>query len=149
MNAYHEVFFINTLGPMNYYPLIGGNSIESITEEEKWVLDHEKLDVYQIAIEVVILADEIVEKLPKGRAYLGDQLRRAAFSIPLNIAEGAGEYATEEKARFYRMAKRSATECAGILDVCQRLQLIDEQHQTRGRKLIIRIVSMLIKMIRR
>jgi four helix bundle protein len=65
-----------------------------------------------------------------------------------NIAEGAGEYAVEEKARFYRMAKRSTTECAGILDVCHRLQLIDEQYQ-KGRELIIRIVSMLIKMIRR
>jgi four helix bundle protein len=107
------------------------------------------LDVYQIAIEFVVLADGIVEHLPRGRAYLSDQLHRAALSIPLNIAEGAGEYAVEEKARFYRMAKRSATECAGILDVCQRLQLIDEQHQTRGHELIIRIVSMLIKMIRR
>ncbi len=47
------------------------------------------------------------------------------------------------------MAKRSATECAGILDVCQRLQLIDEQHQTKGRELLIRVVSMLIKMARR
>jgi four helix bundle protein len=107
------------------------------------------LDVYQIAIEFVVLADGIVEHLPRGRAYLSDQLHRAALSIPLNIAEGAGEYAVEEKARFYRMAKRSATECAGILDVCHRLQLIDEQYQTKGRELIIRIVSMLIKMIRR
>ena len=105
--------------------------------------------MYQIAIEFVVLADVIVENLPRGRAYLSDQLRRAALSIPLNIAEGAGEYAVEEKVRFYRMAKRSATECAGILDVCQRLQLVDEQHQTKGRELLIRIVSMLIKMARR
>jgi four helix bundle protein len=105
--------------------------------------------MYQIAIEFVVLADNIVEHLPRGRAYLSDQLHRAALSIPLNIAEGAGEYALEEKARFYRMAKRSATECSGILDVCQRLQLIDEQYQKRGRELIVRIVSMLIKMIRR
>ena len=100
--------------------------------------------MYQIAIEFVVSADVIVENLPRGRAYLSDQLRRAALSIPLNIAEGAGEYAVEEKVRFYRMAKRSATECAGILDVCQRLQLVDEQHQTKGRELLIRIVSMLI-----
>src|SRR5262249_46129016 len=128
---------------------IGGTTIETITEERKWILDHEKLDVYQIAIEFVVLADGIVEHLPRGRAYLSDQLHRAAISIPLNIAEGAGEYTMEEKARFYRMAKRSATECAGILEVCQRLHLIDVQHQTNGRELLIRIVSMLIKMIRR
>lgn len=90
-----------------------------------------------------------MEHLPRGRAYLNDQLNRAALSIPLNIAEGAGEYAVEEKARFYRMAKRSATECAGILDVCQKLQLVDAKYYASGRELIIRIVSMLIKMVRR
>ena len=63
-----------------------------------------------------------------------------------NIAEGAGEYAVDEKARFYRMAKRSATECAGILDVCQRLQLVEENRYIKGRELLIGIVSMLIKM---
>ncbi len=84
--------------------------------------------------------------LPRGRAYLSDQLQRAALSIPLNIAEGAGEYAVDEKARFYRMAKRSATECAGVLDVCQRLRLIEESRYMKGKKLLIGIVSMLIKM---
>lgn len=110
------------------------------------LLDHEKLNVYQIAIEFVLLADEIIEHLPRGRAYLSDQLQRAALSIPLNIAEGAGEYAIDEKIRFYRMAKRSATECAGILDVCHRLELIEETRYVKGRELLIRIVSMLIKM---
>jgi four helix bundle protein len=66
--------------------------------------------------------------------------------ISLNIAEGAGEYAVDEKARFYRMAKRSATECAGVLDVCQRLRLIEENRYMKGRELLISIVSMLIKM---
>ena len=109
-------------------------------------LDHEKLTVYQAAIEFVILADEIIEHLPRGRAYLSDQLQRAALSIPLNIAEGAGEYAVDEKARFYRMAKRSATECAGVLDVCQRLSLVEEKRYMKGRELLIGVVSMLIKM---
>ncbi len=81
----------------------------------------------------------------EDRAYLSDQLQRAGLSIPLNIAEGAGEYSIDEKARFYRMAKRSATECAGILDVCQRLQLVNEERYTKGRELQISIVSMLVK----
>ena len=114
--------------------------------EKQVLLDHEKLTVYQTAIEFVILADEIIEHLPRGRAYLSDQLQRAALSIPLNIAEGAGEYAVDEKARFYRMAKRSATECAGVLDVCQRLELVEEKRYLKGRELLIGIVSMLIKM---
>lgn len=71
--------------------------------------DHDKLDAYQAALDLVILSDEIVEFLPRGRAYLADQLQRAATSVLLNIAEGAGEYSGSEKSRFYRMAKRSAT----------------------------------------
>ncbi len=121
-------------------------TVEVKIPEKRVLLDHERLTVYQVAIEFVILADEVIEHLPRGRAYLSDQLQRAALSIPLNIAEGAGEYAVDEKARFYRMAKRSATECAGILDVCQRLQLVEENRYIKGRELLIGIVSMLIKM---
>jgi four helix bundle protein len=108
--------------------------------------DHEKLDVYKVAIEFVILADEIIKHFPKGRAYLADQLQRAASSIPLNIAEGAGEYSPNEKCRFYRMAKRSATECAGILDVCRQLAFTEDAGYAKSRILLLRIVAMLIKM---
>jgi four helix bundle protein len=111
--------------------------------------DHEKLTVYQVAIEFVILADEVIEQLPRGRAYLSDQLQRAALSISLNIAEGSGEYAVDEKARFYRIAKRSATECAGVLEVCHRLRLVEEKRYIKGRELLIGIVSMLIKMVQK
>ena len=72
--------------------------------------DHERMDVYQLAIEFVVVADAVSADLPRGRAYLADQLRRACTSIVLNIAEGAGEFSTDEKARFYRMARRSATD---------------------------------------
>ena len=123
--------------------------METLIKEKSTVLDHEKLDVYHIAIEFVILSDAIIEHMPRGRGYLSDQLQRAALSISLNIAEGAGEYAIDEKVRFYRMAKRSATECAGVLDVCQKLQLLDEQRYVRGRELIVRIVSILTKMAQR
>ncbi len=108
--------------------------------------DHEKLAVYQAAIEFIVLINTIIESLPRGRAYLADQLQRAGASIPLNIAEGAGEYSSSEKIRFYRMAKRSATECAGILDICQRLKIITESYYSKGRELLIRIVAMLTKM---
>lgn len=103
------------------------------------------LCIYQAAIEFVVLIDKIVEHFPRGRAYLADQLLRAGTSISLNIAEGAGEYSSNEKSRFYRMAKRSATECAGIFDICKRLEMIEERH-VKGRELLIRIVAMLTKM---
>ena len=46
------------------------------------------------------------------------------------------------------MAKRSATECASILDIGKRLQLFDEGQFVKGRELLVRIVAMLIKMAR-
>jgi four helix bundle protein len=118
-----------------------------VTEKAKaGYFDHEKWDVYQAALEFVILISDIVEQLPRGKAFLVDQLQRAGTSVPLNIAEGAGEDAINEKARFYRMARRSATECASILDVCHRLRLIDGDRYAEGRTLLLRIVAMLTKM---
>ena len=108
--------------------------------------DHEKLDAYRAAIEFVGVADRILEQMPPGRGYLKDQLGRAALSIVNNTAEGAGEFKPYDKARFYRMACRSATECAGILDVCRQLQLADETLRQQGRELLLRIVSMLTRL---
>jgi four helix bundle protein len=110
--------------------------------------DHERLEVYKRAIEFVVLANDVVEQLPRGRGYLADQLQRAATSIPLNVAEGAGEFVPKEKARFYRMARRSATESAAILDVCHRLRLLDDARNKAGRLLLLEVVAMLVRMIR-
>ena len=110
--------------------------------------DHERLDVYRTAIEFVVIANEIAEQLPRGRGYLADQLQRAATSIPLNIGEGAGEFSSGDKARFYRMGRRSATECAAILDVCRRLRLVPDGTFTAARELLIRTVSMLVRIVR-
>jgi four helix bundle protein len=111
--------------------------------------DHERLDVYRRALELVVVAHEVAANLPKGRGYLTDQLRRAATSIPLNIAEGAGEFAPQDKARFYRIARRSATETAAILDVCRNLELLAEDQHRGARELLIRIVSMLTRLAQR
>ena len=62
------------------------------------------------------------------------------------ITEGSGEFSTNEKSRFYRMAKRSATETAAILDVSKRLNIVHKEHYKLGRDLLIRIVMMLTKM---
>jgi four helix bundle protein len=119
------------------------------TEQSKMgYFDHERWDVYRASLEMIIVIKDIVEALPRGNAYLADQLQRAGTSVPLNIAEGAGEYSTSEKVRFYRMAKRSATECSSILDVCKQLQLISEDLYTQGRSLLLRIVAMLTRMSR-
>jgi len=122
---------------------------EDLVKAKKGYFDHEKWDVYHAALDLVILINEVIEQFPRGKGYLADQLQRAGTSVPLNIAEGSGEDAVSEKARFYRMAKRSATECASIFDVCKKLELLEEERYVRARELLLRIVSMLTKMGRK
>ena len=121
------------------------------TEPGMAYLDHENLDVYHVAIEFLPAANRIADAFPRGYSWLADQLRRAATSICLNIAEGAGEFSGKEKARFYRMAKRSATESAAILDAWRALGSPIEQGDelSSARDYIVRIVSMLVRMVQR
>jgi hypothetical protein len=59
--------------------------------DTRGMLSFQRLEVYQRSIEFFSLALEIIAELPsKGHADVADQLRRAAQSQPLNIAEGAG-----------------------------------------------------------
>jgi four helix bundle protein len=110
--------------------------------------DHERLDVYRVAMELAVLVDEIIEQFPRGRGYLADQLHRAGASVLLNIAEGAGEYSENEKMRFYRIARRSGTETAAILELGKNLKMIEEAKYRKSRELLIRIISMLTRMTR-
>ncbi len=110
-------------------------------------LDHEKLDVYHIALQFLVLASEIAGSLPRGTGRLADELYRAAVSQVLNIAEGAGEFSRGEKRRFYRIARRSTTEAAAVLDACRCLKLVDHSKLDAGRVLLVRIIEMLTKMV--
>ena len=47
-------------------------------------LDHEGLDVYQQALEFLVVANGIIEALPRGRSHLADQFTRASLSVALN-----------------------------------------------------------------
>ena len=110
-------------------------------------LDYEKLEVYRVSMALVVMIEELISRLPIGRAYLVDQIRRSSASVVLNIAEGAGEHAIAEKARFYRMAKRSATECASSVEICLHLRLVEESQYAKVREYVIRIAAMLTKLI--
>jgi four helix bundle protein len=110
--------------------------------------DHEKLDVYKLAVEFVARANELVASLPRGRGYLGDQLQRAALSIVLNIAEGAGKFSSADKAAFYLRARGSVTECAAVFDVCLVLKLVSEAAAEDNKALLARIGQMLTKLVK-
>ena len=110
--------------------------------------DHEKMDVYQLSVDFISIANELVESIPKGRAYLGNQLQRAALSIVLNIAEGAGKFSPKDKASFYTTARGSTAECAAVLDVCRQLQIIEEDLLKENKEILNRIAQMLTKLIK-
>jgi four helix bundle protein len=114
--------------------------------DDSAVFDHDRLDVYQRAVQLLDLVDQIVDQMPSGRAHLKDQLDRAATSVVLNIAEGAGEFSPRDKRRFYRMARRSATESAAILAVVTRRKQAPEELLRDALELLHRIVSMLVRM---
>ena len=110
------------------------------------VQDHERLDVYHLSLDFLVFANEVIEALPRGRSHLADQLTRASTSIVLNLAEGAGKHSKPDKRRYYLTARGSATECSALLDVCFRLKLLDETGCRQGKDMLVRIVSMLIKL---
>lgn len=112
------------------------------------MLSFQRLDVYQRSIEFLSLVARFVEDVPRGHGWLLDQLRRAAGSIPLNIAEAAGRTGPADAARAYAIARGSAMECAAALDVCRVLAIVDEEHHRVAIDLLARIVAMLTKLCR-
>ena len=111
-----------------------------------WIPDHEHLDVYRVALQFVEDVHNLARRLPAGNSHLTDQLSRAATSVALNIAEGAGEYSRAEKKRFYRMAKRSASECTAVLDVLQIVHNLAPDEIAGRKRLAVRIIAMLVKL---
>jgi four helix bundle protein len=110
------------------------------------LLDHERLDVYHLALDFLVFANGLIESLPRGRSHLADQFTRASTSVVLNIAEGAGKLSKPDKRRYYLTARGSATESAALLDACLRLKLVEEATHTTGKEMVVRLVSMLIRL---
>ena len=104
------------------------------------------IDVYHLALDFLVFAHEVIERLPRGRGHLADQFTRASTSIGLNIAEGAGKLSKPDKRRYYLSARGSATESAALLDVCLRLKLLEDATHRAGKEMIVRAVSMLIRL---
>jgi len=109
-----------------------------------------KLDVYRCAVTFLGVASTLAERMPRGHSALADQLRRAALSVPLNIAEGSGKGTMEDREarRYYAIARGSALECAAIVDALQALRLVLGDEADRAQELLERVVSMLTKMAR-
>ena len=78
------------------------------------IFDHEKLDVYRLALEYVVESFVMAKRLSGLHRHAPDHWLRAAQSIPLNIGEGNGKRSLKDRARFFDIAHGSAPECAAI-----------------------------------
>ena len=102
----------------------------------------QRLDVYRCAITFLGVSAQLSSRTPRGYGGLADPLRRAALSVPLNVAEGSGK-SPREAARYYSIARGSALECAAVLDAFEALGVAEPANLLDARTLLERIVSML------
>ena len=112
-------------------------------------LTHQRLLVYQKALDVLVGVLHIIKAAKPGWSDLTNQLKRAATSVVLNIAEGSAEYSPAEKARLYRIALRSAAECHAACDVMVKVQIIPAEMIANVQSPLEEIVSMLIAMCKK
>ena len=84
--------------------------------------DYHQLDIWNRAMDYAVAVYQFVAGLPAEEKYnLASQLRRAATSAPLNIAEGCGAASNREFCRFLGFAYRSLKEAVTAVELCQRL----------------------------
>ena len=117
------------------------------------LFDHEKLDVYQLELSFISWLTDLFEELRdvKGArlSEVLDQLDRASLSQLLNTAEGNGKRVSQLRARFFDDARGSATECAACLDALLAKQACAAKRVEEGKAMLVRIVSMLTKLVDR
>ena len=91
------------------------------------VSSYRDLIVWQKAMDMTESLYRKVKKLPKEETYaLGDQMRRAAISIPSNIAEGFGRNSKKEYLQFLYIANGSVSELETQLMLCVRINYLKE-----------------------
>jgi four helix bundle protein len=88
---------------------------------------HEKLQTWIESVDLVLNIYKVTERFPKEEKFgMTSQIRRAAVSIPANIAEGAARYSSKEFAHFVSIAQGSASEVETELIIAYRLGYLSE-----------------------
>jgi four helix bundle protein len=107
---------------------------------------HEKLTVYQRALEFASWSQDLIESLAK-RTSTRDHLERAGDSVALNIAEGNGKFSRRDHARFLQIAHGSALESAACLDILVARRCCPNDAIVRGKAILEEIVKMVFTML--
>jgi four helix bundle protein len=89
-------------------------------------LAHTKLDIFKVSKQVVLSIYQLTKKFPSDEKFaMTSQIRRAATSVHLNIAEGSARKSAKEKCRFYEISRSSLVEVDTVLDLAFELKYID------------------------
>jgi four helix bundle protein len=110
---------------------------------------YKDLDVWQVAMTLAQESYLLTTRFPKDEMYgMAAQIRRAAVSIPANIAEGYGRDQTGSFVQFLRIAQGSARELETHLILAERVRPVDQQAVTPLQELCERVSKMLRSLIR-
>ena len=109
-----------------------------------YLKSYKELIVWQKAVQLVEEVFNLTDGFPKSEIYgIISQMRRAAISIPSNIAEGYGRKSTKEYSQFYSIAYGSALELETQLIIAKRLKLADEKNFNKSEYLLEEVLRML------
>lgn len=107
------------------------------------------LKIWQKAMELTMEIYSLVRLLPKEETYaLSDQMRRAAVSIPSNIAEGQGRGSDKEFIQFLYFSRGSILELSTQLEICQKIGYITSTEATKASELITETCKMMQALIK-
>lgn len=108
--------------------------------------NHRSLRVWQSAVDLVDDVYRITAKFPKEELYgLSSQMRRAAVSVPSNIAEGCARAGTRERIHFLNIASGSLSELDTQLEIARRQGYIADPQLLANR--IDDVFAMLIALV--
>jgi len=89
-------------------------------------LNHQKLDIYRISKIFVLECYKLTKNLPPEEKFgMISQIRRAALSVHLNIAEGASRKSVIERNRFFEIARGSLIEIDAALEIAEDLNYLE------------------------
>jgi four helix bundle protein len=111
--------------------------------------DFRRLHVWQRSRELAVSVSQLTRGFPRSdRGVVASQVRRAALSIPANIADGCGKSSRKEDIRFFQIASASAMEVESHLHVATDLGYLPpkaSEHSIGEVKAIQRMLAGLMK----
>ncbi len=111
-------------------------------------LSHNKLDVYRASKNLALECYRITSKFPSAEKFcMTQQLRRAALSVHLNLAEGCSRKSGAERVRFFEISRGSLVEIDACLDIAVDLKYVTLTELNAFGAVILKNFQMLSKMI--